>query len=109
MAILTRLKPALEGTAYTLQAVASEDKFVNNGCVYLHVKNAGGSPDNVTIKGVGPCELGTVHDEVIAVANGTEAIIGPFRPDRFNDAQGFVTVQHSFVTSVTCRAIEVSQ
>jgi hypothetical protein len=108
MALLTKIKAAIEGAAYTLTAVAASDTFQNNGECYLIVNNGGASSDSVTIVARGKCECGDLHNEVVTVANGSAKIIGPFRPDRFNDSSGLVTVQHSYTTSVTCAVIEAS-
>ena len=106
MALYTQIKPTLAGTVYTLaNSAASSDQFDNNGAVILHVKNAGASPDSVVIVAQRACEGGTLHNVTVAVTNGTEAIIGPFPPSRFNDNAGRVTVTHSYTTTVTVACI----
>ena len=87
------------------------DDFANDGDVFLHVKNGGAGsvtvninsvPANASVQGIGTIP---VPDPAIAVANGTEKLIGPFPPSRFNNSTGKVSVSYSGVTSVTVAAI----
>jgi hypothetical protein len=75
--------------------------------VFLHVKNAGGSIDNVTVTSARTCDQGGTHNLVVAVPATTgDRFIGPFDTSRFNDpVTGLVTVAHSFTTSVTSALI----
>lgn len=96
------------GTVPTYAAAAGGgDQFSNDGKTYLHVKNGGGSSINVTIASQVACSQGSTHNTVVAVANGAEKMIGPFPPERFNDASGFVQVTYSAVTSVTVGAFQL--
>ncbi len=66
----------------------------------LHVKNAGGSPDVVTITDPGSTPAGSVATNPnTSVTNGTEAFI-PLAP-QYANASGVITIGHSFTTSVT--------
>ena len=88
-------------------SAAASDVFPNDGKTFLHVKNAGGSPDSVVVNSVTPCDQGADHDVTVSVTNAQERMIGPFPPARFNDANGNVTVTHSFLTSVTVAALRL--
>lgn len=106
MALLNVQKASLTGLAPAFVAAsAGGDSFVNDGKTVLHVKNGGASEITVTINSQQPCNYGFDHDVVVAVPAGGERIIGPFRQDRFNDANGQVAVTYSAVTSVTVAAI----
>jgi hypothetical protein len=95
------------GKVATYAATTAEGlSFANDGHVFLHVKNAGASPCNVTIQT--PEQRGglDVGEQVVAVTNGTEKFIGPFptpqynRPSGGSDA-GYTYVDFSYLTSVT--------
>ncbi len=80
------------------------------GDVFIHVKNGGASPIDVTVITGGTLEGEPVADKVIAVANASEKMIGPFRPTAFNQPTGAPTnagqvlVEYSAITSVTVAA-----
>ena len=85
----------------------SNYQFLNDGRIFIHVKNGGGSSDTVTVisqKTVGGL---AVADRVVVVANGAEGMIGPFPPDIYNDANGMVNFGHSFITTVTQAAFHL--
>jgi hypothetical protein len=106
VATLAVQTPSTSGITPTYSAVAASDEFPNDGRTYVHVKNGGGSSDNVTFNSQQPCNQGADHDIVVAVPNGQERIIGPFPADRFNDpTTGRVVMTHSFQTSVTVAVI----
>jgi len=96
-----------------LQALAAANTdgstIVNDGKVFLIVANADGSPTNVTVAwGVnGAVDGVTPTARVIAVANATTRIIGPFPPSSYNDATGLVTFTFSKVTSLTVQAVKL--
>jgi hypothetical protein len=103
VALITAQEVTTAGVAPSYGAVSASDTFANDGTVVLHVKNAGGSSDSVTIVSTKACDQGTTHNVVVSVPATTgDRLIGPFSPARFNDpTTGLVTVQHSFTTSVT--------
>lgn len=108
MATLNVQKVSLTGiTPVYVAAGASGDEFANSGRVFLHVKNGGTSPINVTINSQTPCSYGFDHDVVVAVPNGEDKMIGPFPKARFDDPNGKVQVTYSSVASVTVAAIEL--
>jgi hypothetical protein len=95
------------GLAATYAATTAEGlSFANDGQVFIHVKNAGASPCNVTIQTPETRGGLAVAEQVVAVANGAEKFIGPFptpqynRPSGGSDA-GYVYVDFSYLTSVT--------
>lgn len=96
--------------AYT--AVAATDTFAPDGTTFLHVKNAGGSPDSVTVAvaaGTSPLGL-TLSAAAVSVTNAQERMLGPYPAQYFADGTtGLATVTHSFQTSVTAGAFKVSQ
>jgi hypothetical protein len=112
MSTYTPVDPNLAGVAPNLVAVASSDNFQNNGKALLHVKNASGGSINVTITDVGsisPANAATfLPNVIVAVPPGAERYIGPFPPNRFNDANGFVTVGYSATATITAEVIDAA-
>jgi len=115
MAQLTEQNPVLTGIVPTYVAVAATDFFVplkrGVGQKYLlHFKNAGASPDSVSINdptsvlpagATGPGA--TAFDVVVSVVNATEKMILLDNIERFVDpATGRVDIANSFITTVTC-------
>lgn len=98
------------GLAETLTgslSVANTYQTPNDGRVFIEVANGGGSPDTVTIitnKTIGGL---AVADRTVLVAAGATKLIGPFPPDIYNDADGLLNWTHSFITSVTHRALHL--
>jgi hypothetical protein len=107
MATYTVQTAAATGVVPTYGAAAASDEFANNGRTVLHVKNGGGAPINVTIASAYTLDGLALADQVVAVANGAEKIIGPFSTAVYNDASGNVTVTYSATTSVTVAAISI--
>lgn len=109
MPIQSIAKTGLEAT-YAAANNGDTIKVPTGNRVFLHVKNGGGAPINVTIPAVvqnivnaaaGSLE---VPDLVTVVTNGEERFIGPF-PDAYVNALGNVTVNYSGVTTVTAAAL----
>ena len=86
-------------------ADAAGDTFRNNGRTLLHVQNGGAGAVTVTIESRKQCDQGYDHNVVANVPAGETVILGPFRPERFNDAAGLVSVAYSDEASVTVAAI----
>jgi hypothetical protein len=115
MAALTVQNIVEAGIVHTLASAAGGgDTFVNpeDQTTFFLIANGGGGSINVTftsqqtnasVPGVGNV---TLSNRVVAVANGTSRMIGPF-PPRFNNASGAVAVSYSGVTSVTVAAIRL--
>jgi hypothetical protein len=95
--------------AYT--AVAASDTFVPDAQTFIHVKNAGGSPDSCVIAVLAGDPPGlTISDNTVSVTNGQERMIGPLPAQFFADpTTGLATVTHSFTTSVTSGVFKLSQ
>ena len=95
--------------AYT--AVTASDTFVPDGQTFIHVKNAGGSPDVcVAVVAAGDPPGLTIADNSVSVTNAQERMIGPFPAQFFADpTTGLCTVTHSFTTTVTSGIFKLSQ
>jgi hypothetical protein len=73
----------------------------NDGRTFIYVKNAGASPTAVICKTpamVAGLDLAEMTD---TVTNAQEWILGPFPPSIFNDGNGDMRFNFSYVTSVT--------
>lgn len=101
-----------DGVAPTYGAAPAAGNVIpGDGSTWVHVKNGGGSSINVTVATGGTLDGEPVADKVIAVPNGGERIIGPFRPRAFNQPPGathagMVTLDYSAVTTVTVGAFK---
>lgn len=108
MAVLAVQDVTPAGLAPTyVAASAGGDEFSNNGRVVLHVKNGGAAEITVTVISAKTCNQGFQHNITVAVAAGSDKMIGPFAPERFNNDAGRVAVTYSAVTSVTVAALEI--
>jgi hypothetical protein len=96
---------------------AAEDtagfKFLNDGKTLINIINADDGACTCTIDTPQPCSYGgtTVHDINVSVPNGDDYLIGPFEKQRFNDADGFVTISitpNSDATDISARAVKSS-
>jgi hypothetical protein len=95
--------------AYT--AVTASDTFPPGNQTFIHVKNAGGSPDVCVVAVTAGDPVGlTIADNSVSVTNAQERMIGPFPPQFFADpTTGLATVTHSFTTTVTSGVFNLSQ
>lgn len=103
MALLTTQQIVKAGTTPTYSAVSASDTITADTDLFLHVKNAGGSPDTVTLVDAGTTPAGsaatsptvsvpaTTGDKMIAIPQALVAA-----------STGLITITHSFTTSVTC-------
>lgn len=111
MAELSVQRIVLTGLNPTYAAAAGGgDNFLNDGRTVIHVKNGGAGPITVTADGANPDQWGVTgndHDAAVSVPNAGERIIGPFRRDRFNDANSKVNLAYSGVTSVTIAVLQL--
>lgn len=95
----------------TYSAAPADGHSVANGSGkkrFIHVKNGGGSPINVTVQT--PLTIDTslaVSDLVVAVPNAGERIIGPFPSEVYSQSDGSIYVDFSGVSSVTVAAFEL--
>lgn len=109
MAALTVQQIALTGldAAVAAAAGAAGDTFINNGRTFIKVTDTGTTAPVVTIASRVTCSRGSTHNVAVTVASGTERFIGPFPMDRFNDADGKVSVTYSAVTDVTVEVFTI--
>ena len=116
MAALSTQDVILAGLVASYAAVNSSEtiNISNDERAMLHVKNANAASVNVTVTAVRTSVavhgLGTltVADEVIAVAAGTEAFIGPFTQG-YIGPNGDVAVAYSITASVTAAVIKAAR
>jgi len=111
MAALTTQNISRTGVTPSYTAVAASDTFTPGAQVFIHVKNAGGSPDTCAIQVLQGDPPGlTIADTSVSVTNGQERMIGPFPSQFFADpTTGSATVTHSFTTSVTVGVFNLNQ
>ena len=110
MAILTVQDVTRAGVNVTLAAASTNgDTFVNNGRVYLRVKNGSGSSTNVVVTPNVFTDGLPSTSRTVAIAAGVEKYIGPFPADIYNDpATGQMLVTYSSATSMTVAAVRLS-
>lgn len=106
MALISTQQMSGAGTAAAYTAVSASDTAdISNGRTFLHVKNAGASPDTATLITPGTVGPGlAIADNAVTVTNATEKFIGPLDPALYGPV---VTVTHSFTTSVTCAFVSI--
>jgi len=108
MAVLTVQDVIAAGiTPSYAAASAAGDSFPNDGRTVIHVKNGDTVAHTVTIISATTCNQGFQHNIQVTVNAGTDKIIGPFAPKRFNNDQGQVSVTYDAVTAVTVAALQI--
>jgi len=88
-------------------ANADGHDVANGGRMFLYVKNGGGSDCEVTVTTPGTVDGNAISDLVVDVEDGTEEVIGPFKPSVYNEDPGqtdTIEVLFEQVTSVTVAA-----
>lgn len=101
-------QPTLSGTALSFVAADSNgDTFVNQGNVFIYIKNGGETEITVTTVAQKKCNQGHLHDSTITVPAGDDRIVGPFEVDRFNSDTNVAKITYSAVDSVTVAAIRL--
>lgn len=107
MALLTAQPVPVTGLQPVYGAVAASDTVTPGGILMLHVKNAGGSADNVVVVVPGTLYGQAITDVPVTVPATTgDRMI--FLPNELADpATGLITVTHSFTTSVTCALVRL--
>lgn len=107
MALIATQTMAASGTQATYSAVSASDTAdISNGRTFVHVKNAGASPDTVAIVTPGTVGGLAIADQSVSVTNGTEKFIGPLDPALYATA-GIATITHTYTTSVTCAVVSI--
>lgn len=111
MTLLTTQSISRTGVTPAYTAVANSDTFTPGSGVFIHVKNAGGSPDVCVISVLAGDPPGlTISDVSVSVTNAQERMIGPLPANFFGDpTTGLGTVTHSFTTSVTSGIFNLTQ
>lgn len=114
MALLTTQVIARAAITPTYTAVAASDTFVPDSQTFLHIKNAGGSNDNISVA-ISTGAASPIPNVTIGAVTGTvplttgDKMIGPFPATHFADpTTGLATITHSFTTSVTVAVVKVS-
>jgi hypothetical protein len=111
MTLLAKQFIVRTGLSPTYTAVTATDTFPPGVDTFLHVKNAGASPDVCAIQVLQGDPPGfTIADNSVSVTNAQERMIGPLPPQFFADpTTGLATVTHSFTTSVTSGVFALQQ
>lgn len=108
MALLNTQQITKAGITPAYTAVSASDTISADTGLVLHVKNAGGSPDTVTLVDAGTTpggSAGTSPTVSVPATTGDKLI---FIPGAFvAAATGLITVNHSSTTSVTCAVLRV--
>ncbi len=103
MALLTAQQISVTGTTPSYAAVSASDTIAPDAAdnLFLHVKNAGGSADVVTIVVPGTYLGVAIADITVSVPATTGDRMIAVPAAAMDPATGLVTVNHSFTTSVT--------
>lgn len=107
MALLTMQQVSEPSLTPSYSAVSGSDTVTPADRIFLHVKNAGGSADTVTvvIPGNGPGGLAIPDMTVSVPATTGDRMIPLVNPAYVDPTTGLITVTHSFTTSVTCALV----
>ncbi len=99
---ITKLGVRVDALFAAAVIVATTDYVCrNDGRTFLYVKNAGGSPSSVIFKTPAQVQGLDIAENTVSVVNAQEWIIGPFPPSIFNDGNGDMRFNFSFITTVT--------
>jgi hypothetical protein len=111
MALLTVQNISRTGVTPAYTAVSASDTFLPGQNTFIHVKNAGASPDTCVVQVLAGDPPGlTIADNSVSVTNAQERMIGPFPAQFFGDpTTGLATVTHGFTTSVTSGVFNLTQ
>jgi hypothetical protein len=100
---ITKTDITVAGTTTTLGACAADgNQFLNYGTEFVEVRNANAETLAVTV--TTPVTLGGLGlaDVYVTVPATTgDKLIGPFRPDYFNDSNGYVQIAFERATNCT--------
>lgn len=109
MALLTPQTIVKTGLTPSYSAVSASDTVTaDTDRLFLHVKNAGGSPDTVTLVDAGTTPGGSAATNPTVSVPATTGDRMIYIPQSFvNPATGLVTITHSFTTSVTCALVRL--
>lgn len=109
MATLTVQEISRAGITPTFAAAAGGgDQFQNNGRCFAESKCTDATPKTVTFVTQSTVDGLAVTDLAITVPATTgDKMVGPFPPDIYNDANGFVQITYSAVTALTIGAFRL--
>lgn len=108
MALLAAQTITKAGLTPSYGAVTASDTITADDRLFLHVKNAGGSPDTVTLVDAGTTPGGSAATNPTVSVPATTGDRMIYIPQSFvNPATGLVTITHSFTTSVTCALVRL--
>ena len=108
MALLAAQTITKAGLAPSYGAVTASDTITADDRLFLHVKNAGGSPDTVTLVDAGTTPGGSAATNPTVSVPATTGDRMIYIPQSFvNPSTGLVTITHSFTTSVTCALVRL--
>ena len=112
MATLTSQEISEAGVVATYAAATADgDVVANEGTIFLHVKNGGGSEITVTITAQTTSVDSPLYGELTkanaskAIAGSAEAFIGPFQINAYNNTDEQIAITYTAVTSVTIAAL----
>lgn len=107
MATLTVVDTDADGlTIVGAAAAGGGDEFLNTGNELLLVTNGGGASRDVTLATPATLDGMAIASRVVAVPAGESRLIGPLKPNVYNDGDGMVQVTYSAVTSVTVKVFK---
>ena len=115
MATLSRQKVIIGGLTPSYAACAAGGDVADNsdGKTMLHVKNGSAGSITVTVTAqstsvvTGTHGTATVSNVAIAIAAGSERLIGPFPKQAFNNSTKQLAITYSGVTSLTIAAFYI--
>lgn len=99
------LAPAYQGSLTTTDTYT----FPNDGKTFLHAKKSGAGACTLTVVTPGTVDGLAVADLAVTVPATTgDRMIGPFRPEMYNDPlTGLVTISFSEITGLTIAVIRL--
>jgi hypothetical protein len=90
-------------------AAGGGDTFTPGERVFVHVKNGDASPHSVTLVTQDSVDGLALADVTVAVAAGSEEMIGPLPARHFADPDtGLGSITYTAVTSVTIAVLELA-
>jgi hypothetical protein len=90
-------------------AAGGGDQFANNGRTFTQIKNTSGGNITVTFVTQTTIDGLSVTDLTVVVPlTSGDKMTGPFPPDIYNDANGFLQMTYSGVTNLTVGAFRLS-
>ncbi len=101
------VKTGIDPTHSGSLSVSDNYQTPNNGRLFIYVTNGGGGTSVVTIATPGTVDGLAVADRTVSIGTGEDAMIGPFPPHIYNNANGEIDVSFDVITSVTIAALNL--